>query len=201
MIWEAVATAELCPATITPKLEFWFAEPEVAEPVPTEGKLLETYTSKPCNRRGAYVIEKELDVAKLVAEGTFDNVTSGDIFQLLEVPANTIVIAAGAEVTTAFTGGSATADIDFAAGDDIVDGGDLSSTGYLAAGTNGQANIVNTGAANTFTALISKADTIDVKLIVGDTNCVSGVLRVYAVLADISSQQTGRTVADRDLLA
>ena len=167
----------------------------------TTGVSSDSTATLPGNRRGAYVIEKELDVAKLVAEGTFDNVTSGDIFQLLEVPANTIVIAAGAEVTTAFTGGSATADIDFAAGDDIVDGGDLSSTGYLAAGTNGQANIVNTGAANTFTALISTADTIDVTISATDTNCVSGVLRVYAVLADISSQQTGRTEVDRDLLA
>ena len=90
----------------------------------TTGVSSDSTATLPGNRRGAYVIEKELDVAKLVSEGTFSNVASGDIFQLLEVPANTIVIAAGAEVTTAFTGGSATADIDFAAGDDIVDGGD-----------------------------------------------------------------------------
>ena len=150
---------------------------------------------------GAYVIEKELDVAKLVADGTFSNVTSGDVFQLLEVPANTIVVTAGANVTTAFTGGSAAADIDFAGGDDIVDGGDLTSTGYLAAGSNGQANIINTGAANTFTALQTSADTIDVTISATDTNCVSGVLRVYAVCLDISSQQTGRDEVDRDLLA
>ena len=166
----------------------------------TTGVSSDSTATLPGNRRGAYVIEKELDIAKLVSEGTFTNGTNGDIFQLLEVPANTIVIAAGAECTTAFTGASVTVDVDFAAGDDIVDGGDVSSTGYLAAGTNGQANIVNTGAANTYTALISTADTIDVKLIVGDTNCVSGVLRVYAVLADISSQQTGRDVVARDLV-
>ena len=74
---------------------------------------------------GAYVLEKELDIAKLVSDGTFTNVASGDIFQVLEVPANTIVLTAGANVTTAFTGGAATADIDFAAGDDIDDGGDI----------------------------------------------------------------------------
>ena len=104
-------------------------------------------------------------------------------------------------MTTAFTGGSAAADIDFAGGDDIVDGGDLTSTGYLAAGSNGQANIINTGAANTFTALQSSADTIDVTISATDTNCVSGVLRLYAVCLDISSQSTGRDVVDRDLLA
>lgn len=166
----------------------------------TTGVSSDSTATLPGNRRGAYVIEKELDIAKLVSEGTFTNGANGDIFQLLEVPANTIVVAAGAECTTVFTGSSVTVDVDFAAGDDIIDGGDVSATGYLAAGTNGQANIVNTGAANTYTALVSTADTIDVKLIVGDANCVSGVIRVYAVLADISSQQTGRDVVARDLV-
>ena len=168
----------------------------------TTGVSADSNTNFPASvNPGAYVIEKELDVAKLVADGTFSNVTSGDVFQLLEVPANTIVVTAGANVTTAFTGGSAAADIDFAGGDDIVDGGDLTSTGYLAAGSNGQANIINTGAANTFTALQTSADTIDVTISATDTNCVSGVLRVYAVCLDISSQQTGRDEVDRDLLA
>ena len=168
----------------------------------TTGVSADSNTNFPASvNPGAYVIEKELDVAKLVADGTFSNVTSGDVFQLLEVPANTIVVTAGANVTTAFTGGSAAADIDFGGGDDIVDGGDLTSTGYLAAGSNGQANIINTGAANTFTALQTSADTIDVTISATDTNCVSGVLRVYAVCLDISSQQTGRDEVDRDLLA
>ena len=38
------------------------------------------------------------------------------------------------------------------------------------------------------------------KVAATDTACVSGVLRVYAVLADISSQQTGRDVVARDLV-
>ena len=168
----------------------------------TTGVSADSNTNFPASvNPGAYVLEKELDIAKLVSDGTFSNVTSGDVFQLLEVPANTIVLTAGANVTTVFTGGSAAADIDFAGGDDIVDGGDLTSAGYLAAGSNGQANIINTGAANTFTALQSSADTIDVTISATDTNCVSGVLRLYAVCLDISSQQTGRDVVDRDLLA
>jgi len=167
----------------------------------TTGVSADSNTNFPASvNPSAYVLEKELDIAQLVADGTFSNVTSGDVFQLLEVPANTIVVTAGANVTTAFTGGSAAADIDFAGGDDIVDGGDLTSTGYLAAGSNGQANIINTGAANTFTALQSSADTIDVTISATDTNCVSGVLRLYAVCLDISSQQTGRTEVSRDLV-
>ena len=167
----------------------------------TTGVSADSNTNFPASvNPSAYVLEKELDIAQLVSDGTFSNVTSGDVFQLLEIPANTIVVTAGANVTTAFTGGSAAADIDFAGGDDIVDGGDLTSTGYLAAGSNGQANIINTGAANTFTALQTSADTIDVTISATDTNCVSGVLRLYAVCLDISSQQTGRTEVDRDLV-
>ena len=36
--------------------------------------------------------------------------------------------------------GSSPTDIDFAAGDDIIDGGDVSSAGFLAEGSKGQAN-------------------------------------------------------------
>lgn len=166
----------------------------------TTGVSASSTTDFPSNRKGIYVIEKELDVAKLVADGLFANVTSGDIFQLLEIPAETIVLTAGAEVTTAFTGGTPTADIDFAAGDDILDAADLATLGYPAIGSNGQGNIINTAAANTFTALLTAADTIDVKVAATDTAMVSGVLRVYAVIADISTQQAGRSVAARDLV-
>ena len=167
----------------------------------TTGVSADSNTNTPARvNPGCYVLEKELDIAKLVSDGTFDNVTSGDVFQLLEIPANTIVVVAGANVTTAFTGGSATVDIDFAGGDDIIDGGDVSSTGYLAAGSNGQTNTIVGSAASTFTQLVSSADTIDVTVAATDTACVSGVLRLYAVCFDISSQQTGRTEVDRDLI-
>ena len=45
--------------------------------------------------------------------------------------ANSMVLFAGAEVLKAFNGTSPTVDIDFAAGDDIVDGGDVTSTASL----------------------------------------------------------------------
>ena len=99
---------------------------------------------------GMYMREARLDIAKMVEDGY--SCTNGDIFQLLEIPANTLVLFAGAEVETAFNGTSPTVDIDFAAGDDIVDGGDVSSAGFLASGTNGQSMVVNTAAADTFTA-------------------------------------------------
>ena len=85
----------------------------------------------PSARNKTYLAETILDIANLVTAGTFSTVSNGDIFQVLEIPAGTVVIAAGAEVLTAWDGSSPTVDIDFAEGDDIVDGGDVSSTGFL----------------------------------------------------------------------
>jgi len=149
---------------------------------------------------GMYMREARLDIAKMVAAGY--SCADGDIFQLLEIPANTLVLFAGAEVETAFNGSSPTVDIDFAAGDDIVDGGDVSSAGFLAGGTNGQTMLVNTGAANTFTAHVTTTDTIDVKLIAGSADVTSGILRVLACCIDTGARG-GRapTEVDRDLLA
>jgi hypothetical protein len=124
-------------------------------------------------------VEAYLDVSKLVAAGV--TLATGDVFELLTIPANTLVLAAGAEVMTAFNGTSPTVDIDFAAGDDIVDGGNVATLGYLASGTNGQANVVTTGAASTFAQFVTTTDTIDVLLNFTGT-VTTGVLRVYAII-------------------
>ena len=72
------------------------------------------------------MVQAYLDIDALVAAGYSG--ADGDIFQLLEIPAGCLVLFAGAEVEKAFTG-SCTLDMDFAAGDDIIDGGDVSSAG------------------------------------------------------------------------
>ena len=97
-------------------------------------------------------IEAYLDIDALVAAG--GSFSDGDIFQVLEIPANTLVLNAGAEVMKAFTS-SCTLDMDFAAGDDIIDGADITSTGFCAAGTNGQTNTVVGSAASTYTQFIT----------------------------------------------
>jgi hypothetical protein len=129
-------------------------------------------------------IEAYLDFSKLVASGSY-TLATGDVFQLLEIPAGTMVLNAGAEVMTAFDG-TCTVDIDFAAGDDIVDGADVTSIGYCAAGTNGQTNtngaIGASYAQTTYTAFVSTTDTIDV--LVTSSDATVGVLRVYAVVMD-----------------
>ena len=147
-----------------------------------------------------YMREARLDIAKMVEDGY--SCTNGDIFQLLEIPANTLVLFAGAEVETAFDGTSPTVDIDFAAGDDIVDGGDVSSAGFLAAGTNGQTMVVGTGSASTFTQHVTTTDTIDVKLIASSADVTEGILRVFACCIDTGKRgRVAATDVDRDLLA
>lgn len=145
-----------------------------------------------------YMVEATIDIAKFIANGyTF---SSGDVFQALEIPADSLVLAAGAEVTTAFDGTTPVVDIDFAAGDDIVDGADVSSTGWCAGGTNGQGLVVGAGVANTFTQLVTTTDTIDVTLT--GTAVTEGVLRVVAIVVRL--EETGRVAPDevvRDQLA
>ena len=160
----------------------------------TSTEAANSIAALPESRRPAYMVEAVLDISKI------DNYTctDGDVFQVLELPAGTFVIAAGAEVLTVFDGTTPTVDIDFAAGDDIVDGGDVTATGYLAAGTNGGANLTSQA---TFTQLVSTTDTIDVKLIAASADVTVGKLRVYAVVVDLDGVAETADEVDRDQLA
>ena len=146
-------------------------------------------------------LEAILDIDAMIAAGA--TIADGDIFQLLEIPAESVVVAAGAEIMKSFTA-SCTCNIDFAGGDDIIDGAALDAAAgtYLVKGSNGEANIVNTGAASTFAAAalacVGAADTIDV--VVAGAAAATGRLRVYAVIADVSAAHTEASAAQRDLL-
>jgi len=151
-------------------------------------------------------IEAILDIDAMIAAGA--TIANGDIFQLLEIPSESVVLTAGAEIMKSFTA-SCTCNIDYAGGDDIIDGAALDAAAgtYLAAGTNGYTNTVGTGAASTPNADfhasqlagVAASDTIDV--VVAGAAAATGRLRVYAVIADISAAHTEAAVASRDLLA
>ena len=143
-------------------------------------------------------IEAYLDIDDLVAAG--GSFADGDIFQVLEIPANTLVINAGAEVMKAFTS-SCTLDMDFAAGDDIIDGADITSTGFCAAGTNGQTNTVVGSAASTYTQFVTSTDTIDAKI--AGAAPATGRLRMYATVIDLAGHglDDKPDEVDRDQLA
>jgi len=147
---------------------------------------------------GMYIREAVLDFDKMTAAGW--TAANGDIFQLLEIPADTMVLFAGAYVEAAVNGTSPTVDIDFAEGDDIVDGGDVSSVGWLASGSNGAA--MTTSGTITFTQHVTSTDTIDVKLIASSADVTSGRIRVVASCMDTGISGRVRPVdVDRDLLA
>lgn len=147
---------------------------------------------------GMYMVEATLDFDKLTTAGY--TCVNGDIFQLLDIPANSMVLFAGAEVLAAVDGTSPTVNIDFAAGDDIVDGGDVSSTGWLASGTNGTA--MSTSGTITFTQHVTTADTIDVTLVAGSADVTSGRVRVVAGYMDTSVRGGAEPVeVTRDQLA
>ena len=144
------------------------------------------------------MIQAYLDIGALVAAGYSG--ADGDIFQLIEIPAGTLVLFAGAEVEKAFTG-SCTLDMYFAAGDDMIDGADITSTGFCAEGSNGQSNDVTTGAASLFTQFQSSTDTIDCKI--AGAAPATGRLRAYACVIDCNDLGASGKAADvdRDQLA
>jgi hypothetical protein len=143
-------------------------------------------------------IQEYLDIDALIAAG--NSIADGDVFQMLEIPAGTLVLNAGAEVMKAFTG-SCTLDMDFGGGDDIIDGADITSTGYCAAGSNGQTNTVVGSAASTYTQFIGTTDTIDCTI--AGAAAATGRLRVYATVIDCNDHGAvdRATEVDRDLLA
>jgi hypothetical protein len=143
-------------------------------------------------------IQEYLDIDALIAAG--NSISDGDVFQMLEIPAGTLVLNAGAEVMKAFTG-SCTLDMDFGGGDDIIDGADITSTGFCAAGSNGQTNTVVGSAASTYTQFIGTADTIDCTI--AGAAAATGRLRVYATVIDCNDHGAvdKATEVDRDYLA
>jgi hypothetical protein len=143
-------------------------------------------------------IQEYLDIDALIAAG--NTIANGDVFQMLEIPAGTLVLNAGAEVMKAFTS-SCTLDMDFDGGDDIIDGADITSAGYCAAGTNGQTNTVVGSAASTYTQFVGTTDTIDCTI--AGAAAATGRLRVYATVIDCNDHGAvdRATEVDRDLLA
>ena len=149
---------------------------------------------------GMYMREAVLDIEKMVEDGY--SCTNGDVFQVLEIPANTMVLFAGAQILKSFNGSSPTVDIDFAEGDDIVDGADVTATAgtFLASGSNGAA--MTTSGTITFTQHVTTTDTIDVVLAASSADVTEGKLRVMACCIETGIRGgVAATEVDRDLLA
>ena len=130
--------------------------------------------------RKPYMVEVEIDLAA-AATAKGSALAAADVIECISVGANTVVMFAGAEITTAPSGGNA-----------FVDG--MTVTG-ASAGDYG--TLANTACP----ILVTTADTIDM-LLIGTTPDTAGKIRVYACLMDVDSMgaQAANEV-DRDLLA
>lgn len=126
------------------------------------------------SRRGKhtpYVVRKVVTAANAVAtKGSA--LASADVVQIIDVPADTVVMAAGIEVTTADTGTDAPGTVSIAGVDFVAD------VQLEAAGGKASADGV---------AYVTAADTLDIVLGTLSAAGDDWVAEVWCVMADVSS--------------
>ena len=172
----------------------------------TTGVSADSLAAVPSARYVMHLVEGILDIDALVAAGTVTAVTDGDIFQVLEIPAHHLSIAAGAEVIKAFNGTSPTVDIDIGGGDDLFDGIDVSSTGFLSSAADDSGNklgfsdATSTSQAPDISVFLTAADTIDVKVNASSSDVTQGKLRIWLVCCDVTGVADHAATVDRDQL-
>lgn len=144
--------------------------------------------------RKPYLVEVEINLAT-AATAKGSSLAANDIIQAITVSAGTAILYSGTEVLVAPAGGnSGTFDLGITGGDvdAFVDGGAIT----------GAAAGAYAAMANTAVPIVSAAsDTIDM-LLLGTTPDTSGVIRVYAMLMDVTATGVqGPDEVDRDTLA
>ena len=126
-------------------------------------------------------------VPKVYAQSTVIDVTStaltsGDVYQAINVPANSVVLSAGIDVITAGTGTGT-----LALGDGTVT--------YVAAATQSAGQMTSGDALAELAVTYAAADTLDVTVATANVN---SKVRVWAILVDIDGQgddESGDTYA------
>ena len=137
-------------------------------------------TGHPSNGRVPYLVENTIDLSQIRGDTGPDN---ADVLQVLDIPAETLIMEAGIEVITALSS-SATMDLGITGGDvDIYVDGDTNATGY-----------------GTLTAtarhIAASADTLDI--LIGGADSSAGKIRVWAVMCDVSgSSETDTNTASQ----
>ena len=139
----------------------------------THSKVTGGTSGHPSTRRKPYWVENTID------NSLFDP-ANGDIIQALNVPAETLVIAAGLEVLTA-SSSSVTMDLGITGSTAGHNDPDCWVDGYDATGT-GHAPMDATDAAAML--IVKTADTIDI--LIGGAQDTAGKVRVWALMCDIS---------------
>ena len=111
-------------------------------------------------------------VQSTVIDGTSTALTSGDVYQAINLPANSIVMSAGIDVITAGTGTGT-----LALGDGTVT--------YVAAATQSAGQMTSGDALAELAVTYAAADTLDVTVATANVN---SKVRVWALIADIDGQ-------------
>ena len=152
----------------------------------TQAKTTGGTTGHPSTRRRPYYVENTID------NSLFDP-AAGDVIQCLNVPIESLVMAAGLEVLTA-SSNSVTFDLGITGTTAGHSDADCWVDGYDATGT-GHAPMDATESTGSSQMLIAKAaETIDI-LTAGATD-TAGKVRVWAILCDISgSDETASNTA------
>ena len=139
----------------------------------TVSKVIGGTSGHPSTRRKPYWVENTID------NSLFDP-ANGDIIQAINVPAETLVIAAGLEVLTA-SSSSVTMDLGITGSTAGHNDPDCWVDGYDATGT-GHAPMDATDAAAML--IVKTADTIDI--LIGGAQDTAGKVRVWALMCDVS---------------
>ena len=128
--------------------------------------------------RTPYLVENTIDISAINSDA---GAAQNDVLQVLDIPAETLVLHAGIEVLTALSS-SVTLDLGITGGDvDTFVDGDANATGYSVL-------------TNTARPVIASADTLD--LLVLSAASSAGKVRIFALLCDVSGvDETDRNSA------
>lgn len=143
-------------------------------------------------RNMPYVIEATLNFATATTtKGSA--LAATDVIEVLDIPAESVVLSAGYEVTAAITG-DVTVDVGVTGidADNFIDGATLAAA--TAVGTYAQQ------AAAFQPIILASADTLDVLIASSTTAISAGSIRVWAVVCSVADR-VGPVDVDRDQLA
>ena len=108
------------------------------------------------SRRGVnnvYALKTQVTAAAAVA-AKGSALAATDVIQAIDIPVDSLIVGAAAKMSTADSGTTLTFDIGVGGGDTFVDGGDGTTAGWLAEGTNGK--LTANG------RVVSTTDTVDI---------------------------------------
>lgn len=140
-----------------------------------------------------YVVEKTINFATATtSKGSA--LAAADVIEAIDVPAQSVVLNAGYEVTATITG-----DVTIDVGVTGIDADNFIDGATLAAATSVGAYAQNAAA---FQPIVigATADTIDLLIATSTTALSAGTVRVWAVIVDVSDKAAPGDV-DRDQLA